>query len=151
RQGMLFAGTGHGFFYSLDDGGHWAEFRDGLPAAPVTWIAVPRDFHDVVVSTYGRGLFILHDITRLEQSDRVASGAPVFLYEPKPGFRQARRGGVDFLYSLRSAPKGAVKFEVLDAAGTVVRTSEADARAGLNRASWNLRYDPPIRVGLRAK
>ncbi|MBI3403645.1 MAG: hypothetical protein HY048_19705 [Acidobacteria bacterium] len=63
---MLFAGTGHGFFYSLDDGGRWTQFKDGLPAAPVTWIVVPKLAHDVVISTYGRGLFILNDITRLE-------------------------------------------------------------------------------------
>ena len=43
RQGMLFAGTGHAFFYSMDDGAHWTQFKDGLPAAPVTWIEVqPR-------------------------------------------------------------------------------------------------------------
>ena len=33
--------------------------RTGLPAAPVTWIVVPKLWHDVVISTYGRGLFIL--------------------------------------------------------------------------------------------
>ena len=32
KQGQLFAGTGHGFFYSSDDGGHWTEAVDG-PAA----------------------------------------------------------------------------------------------------------------------
>jgi hypothetical protein len=60
--GLLFAGTGNGLYYSPDDGGHWAAMQTGLPAAPVTWVVVQPKFHDLVVSTYGRGLFILDDI-----------------------------------------------------------------------------------------
>ena len=56
QKGMLFAGTGHAFYYSLDDGADWTNFKDGLPRAPVTWIVVQKNYHDVVVSTYGRGL-----------------------------------------------------------------------------------------------
>ncbi len=67
KRGMLFAGTGHGFYYSLDDGAHWTQFDEGLPAAPVTWVVVPKLWRDVVVSTYGRGIYILKDITPLEQ------------------------------------------------------------------------------------
>ncbi len=85
RRGMLFAGTGHAFFYSLDDGGHWTQFKAGLPAAPVSWIAVQKDMHDVVISTYGRGLFLLKDITRLEQQDQVPADAPAYLYAPHAG------------------------------------------------------------------
>ena len=41
--------------------------KTGLPHAPVTWAVVQKNFHDLVVSTYGRGLYILDDITPLEQ------------------------------------------------------------------------------------
>ena len=106
RRGMLFAGTGHAFYYSLDDGGHWTQFKAGLPAAPVSWIAVQKDTHDVVISTYGRGLFLLKDITRLEQQDQVPADAAAFLYAPHAGFRQARAGSVDLLYTLTNATAG---------------------------------------------
>ena len=43
RRGMVFAGTGHGFFYSRDDGKTWTQFKDKLPAAPVNWIEVPKN------------------------------------------------------------------------------------------------------------
>ena len=48
---------------------HWTEVSAGLPRAPVSWVVVQKQFHDVVVSTYGRGLYVLDDITPLEQSD----------------------------------------------------------------------------------
>ena len=47
----------------------------------------PRVAHDVVVSTYGRGLWLLRDITTLEQADQVRADAPVVLYAPRPGVR----------------------------------------------------------------
>ncbi|MGE5246200.1 MAG: WD40/YVTN/BNR-like repeat-containing protein [Betaproteobacteria bacterium] len=149
RRGMLFAGTGHGFFYSMDDGGHWTAFKDGLPAAPVSWITVQKDLHDVVVSTYGRGLFVLKDITRLEQADKVPANTSAYLYAPHAGFRQARSGSVDLLYRLAAADAGTVSFEVADASGTVVRRFTAHGQPGLNKAVWDLRYDAPVQVALR--
>ncbi len=64
-EGLLFAGTGSGLYYSLDDGGHWTALETGLPHAPVTWAVVQKEFHDLVISTYGRGLYIFDDITPL--------------------------------------------------------------------------------------
>jgi photosystem II stability/assembly factor-like uncharacterized protein len=148
RKGMLFAGTGHGFFYSLDDGRTWTELKDGLPAAPVTWIEVQPQYHDVVVSTYGRGLYLLRDITRLEQQDQVDASAAAFFYQPRPGFRQPRAGGAEFVYSLK-ATTDKVKIEILDPGGAVIRTLDGTGRAGLNRAAWDMRYDGPAQIELR--
>jgi photosystem II stability/assembly factor-like uncharacterized protein len=147
RKGMLFAGTGHAFYYSMNDGAHWVQFKGGLPAAPVTWIEMAPLAHDVVVSTYGRGLWLLRDITTLEQADQVPADAPVFLYSPRPGVRQARSGRVELLYRLNAA--GPVSVDILDASGSVIRTLTAAGRVGLNRAVWDLRYEPPAQVALR--
>jgi hypothetical protein len=149
RRGMLFAGTGHGFYYSLDDGARWTQLKDGLPSAPVTWIVVPKLWHDVVVSTYGRGLFILSDITTLEQSDKVQTDAAVHVYDPRPAFRQPRSGRVEFLYRAKTAPAEPVRAEILDANGAVIRRIESPGRVGLNRIVWDLRYDPPKQVAFR--
>ena len=139
RRGMIFAGTGNAFYYSMDDGGHWQQFKDGLPPAPVSWITLDKPSHDVVVSTYGRGIYILHDITPLEQADKVAAGADVVLFEPPAGVRQARAGHVDLVFNLKAAPKDSVKIEIMDAKGAVVRTMRQAGRAGSNLAVWDLR------------
>jgi photosystem II stability/assembly factor-like uncharacterized protein len=149
RKGMLFAGTGRGFYYSMDDGRKWTQLRDGLPAAPVTWIVVPKNWHDVVVSTYGRGLFVLRDITTLEQSDRVLADADAHLFAPRPAHRLARGGSVDINYRMRVPSRDSVRVEILDSAGTVIRTLRQAARVGPNRIAWDLRYDGPRQVELR--
>jgi photosystem II stability/assembly factor-like uncharacterized protein len=148
RKGVLFAGTGHGFYYSLDDGGAWTQMQAGLPQAPVTWIVVQKQFRDVVVSTYGRGLYILDDITPLEQmAAQPATDAQLFA--PRATYRFARGGRAFITFSLKAAPKEPGQIQILDAAGQVIRQMQAPGRAGLNRAGWDLRYDPPRLVALR--
>ena len=74
----------------MDDGGHWTALQPGCPPAPVTWVVVQPRFHDLVLSTYGRGLFILDDITPLEQMVRHRSDAAVVLFEPRRSYRFVR-------------------------------------------------------------
>ena len=69
RKGMVFAGTGHGFFYSRDEGKTWTQYQDKLPAAPVNWIEIPKNAAEVAVATYGRGVWILRDVWQLENGD----------------------------------------------------------------------------------
>ncbi len=150
RKGLLFAGTGHGFYYSLDDGAHWTELQTGLPRAPVTWIATQKAYHDVVVSTYGRGIYVLDDVSPLEQMAADRSAAPVRLFSPRPTYRYVDGGQAFVDFSLAAASKDAVKIEILDAQGTVVRTLAPASQAGLNRVRWDLRYEGPRLVALRA-
>jgi photosystem II stability/assembly factor-like uncharacterized protein len=148
KQGMIFAGTGHGFYYSLDDGAHWTEVSAGLPRAPVSWVVVQKQFHDVVVSTYGRGLYVLDDITPLEQGGPTTTDA-ARLFTPRPAYRWTQRGRAVINYALRAAPRDQAVIQILNGEGQVVRELKSDARAGLNRANWDLRYEPPKLIAMR--
>lgn len=121
----------------------------GLPHAPVTWAVVQKDFHDLVISTYGRGLYILDDITPLEQLAKSHSDAATVLFEPRPAYRFTRGGQAFLNFSLKSAPKDPLELEILSADGKVIRKLKAKARAGMNRAKWDLRYESPRLVALR--
>ncbi len=147
--GLLFAGTGNGFYYSLDDGGHWTALQTGLPHAPVTWAVVQKDFHDLVISTYGRGLYIFDDITPLEQLAKSHSDAPTVLFEPRPAHRFVHGGQALVNFSLKAAPKDQVEIEILNAEGKAIRTLKTKGHAGMNRVKWDLRYESPRLVALR--
>jgi hypothetical protein len=122
----------------------------GLPHAPVSWVTVQKQAHDVVISTYGRGLYILDDITPLEQmADKAAGSGGARLFAPRSTYRFTRGGRALINYELKSAPKDGVKIEILDAAGKVIREVRGLARAGLNRASWDMRVEPPRLIALR--
>jgi photosystem II stability/assembly factor-like uncharacterized protein len=152
RKGMLFAGTGNALYYTLDDGGHWKEIEAGLPHAPVSWIVVQKQAHDLVVSTYGRGFYIMEDITPLEQGlmEPGAVTETAKLVTPRPAYRIVRGGRADLSYLLKGPAQKPVEIEIDDAKGAEVRKLTVPAgRAGLNRATWDLRYEAPRAVALR--
>jgi hypothetical protein len=74
RRGMLYAGTENGVWFSVDDGGSWQPLQNNLPHAPVSWLVVQPHFDDLVISTYGRGFWILDDIAAIRNLDRAVAG-----------------------------------------------------------------------------
>ena len=150
-KGLLFAGTGNALFYSLDDGGHWTNLQAGLPRAPVSWAVVQKQTHDLVVSTYGRGIYILDDITPLEQMAKgVGSDTSVSLFKPREAMRILGGGRAYVNYQLKNQPKGTVQAAILDADGKVVRELRSiPSTPGLNRAQWDMHYDAPHLIALR--
>jgi photosystem II stability/assembly factor-like uncharacterized protein len=65
REGLLYAGTEFGFFVSFNGGRNWQSLQQNLPATPVTDIRVHRN--DLVISTMGRSLYIMDNVTPLQQ------------------------------------------------------------------------------------
>ncbi len=110
---------------------------------------VQKNFHDLVVSTYGRGLYILDDITPLEQMAKHHSDAAAVLFEPRPTYRFTHGGEAMLTYSLKSKPTGEVELEILDSQGKLVRKLDGKAQPGLNRVHWDMRYESPKLVALR--
>jgi hypothetical protein len=87
RKGMLFAGTENGLYVSFDDGRRWEPLQSKLPHAPVYWLAVQERFHDLVVGTYGRGFYILDDLSGLEQLSDPVRAAEAHLFAPRRAYR----------------------------------------------------------------
>ncbi len=146
---LLFAGTGNALYVSFDDGGRWMPLQAGLPHAPVTWETVQKRFHDLVVSTYGRGDYVLEDITPLEQLSERTLAEPLHVFKSRPSYRFFRGAHAWIDYSLPSGSHGDANIEILDSAGTVVRRLHASGDPGIDRVSWDLRYAPPKLIHLR--
>jgi hypothetical protein len=63
-KGMLYAGNDFGAYVSTDDGAHWNVLGANLPSAQVSDLQIhPRD-HVIVISTYGRGMWVM-DATKV--------------------------------------------------------------------------------------
>jgi hypothetical protein len=80
REGLLYAGTEFGTFVSFNGGRNWQSLQQNLPATPVTDIKVHRN--DLVISTMGRSLWILDNVTPLQQlANLVATGGQTNIQE----------------------------------------------------------------------
>ncbi len=112
---------------------------------------VQKQLHDLVISTYGRGIYILDDITPLEQMAKgVGSDTSVSLFAPRPTMRILGGGRAYVNYQLKNQPKGPVQAAIVDNDGKVIRElRNVPGRPGLNRATWDLHYDAPKLIALR--
>ncbi len=64
---LLFAGTEFGLFTSLDGGRHWVQLKGGLPTVQVRDLAVQKRENDLVLGTFGRGVYVLDDYSALRE------------------------------------------------------------------------------------
>ena len=87
RKGLLFLGVENGLYFSVDDGEHWLPLQAGLPRAPLHWITIQEQFNDLVVATYGRGFFVLDDITPLRELTPAIVSGNAHVFKPRATFR----------------------------------------------------------------
>src|SRR5439155_23046871 len=87
KKGMLYLGTENGVYFSTDEGQHWLALQSGLPHAPVHWLTIQEHFSDLVVATYGRGFWVLDDVTPLRELDAQKAAAAAHLFAPRPAYR----------------------------------------------------------------
>ncbi|MEW5901226.1 MAG: sialidase [Acidobacteriota bacterium] len=158
RKGLLYLGTENAIYVSFNDGKNWLPLQNNLPHAPVHHMVVQTRFNDLVVATYGRGFWIMDDITPLQQlTDQVLQSA-VHLFEPRPAYRlHSVAGGPQVRpealinYYLKEPPKGEVTITITDPDGRLVTTIPGAMNRGINRVSWNLRYPGARPTKLRTK
>ena len=85
QANLLYAGTHAGVFVSFDRGAHWQPLQLNLPRVAVNDITVHGN--DLVIATWGRGLWILDDVSPLRQIDAARSSVAPFLYAPAEATR----------------------------------------------------------------
>lgn len=165
---LLYLGTENALYFSLDAGDSWQSLMTNLPSSPMYWMDIPEHFNDLVVGTYGRGIWILDDLTPLQQfSDDVAS-SPLHLFNPKDAYRlqpvsmvmqffkEASFGddppkGTSLHYWQSEEVEEGVSLVITNSQGETVRTIEHDGEVGLNRVWWDFKEDPTTAMVLRTK
>ncbi len=158
RKGLLYLGTENGLYVSWNDGDNWQPLQTNLPHAPVYWLTIQEHFNDLVIATYGRGFWILDDITPLRTlgPDVLAKG--LHLFTPRAAYRfrmieapwaaaedpaigQNPPYGASLNYWVKTTAKDSATIAIVDAGGKNVRTFKGPSGAGVNRIWWNLQFD----------
>lgn len=134
---LLYAGTEFGAYVSFDRGDLWQPLQLNLPHTVVSDMTVHGD--DLVISTYGRSLWVLDDVTPLRQARAAAAAGTAYLYQPETAERirwsenqdtplppevpagQNPPEGAIIDYYLPTAATGAVTLDISDSAGHLVR------------------------------
>jgi photosystem II stability/assembly factor-like uncharacterized protein len=137
REGLLYAGTEFGMFISFDNGAHWQSFQLNLPNVPVTDVKVHHE--DLVVTTQGRGFWILDNVCPLHQITPQMTPSEIRLFRPRDGYRtEVSALGPMIDYHLPAAVSGPVTIDIMDAAGVIVNrysSTEQSAKPRFRRRS----------------
>jgi hypothetical protein len=144
RKGLLYAGTDTGVYLSWDRGDHWQPLSLNLPVTPITDLQVHDN--DLVISTFGRSLWILDDITALREINPQIAAADVHFFVPAPAMRvrwenyqdtpypietpagQNPPDGAILDYYLKTAPAGEITMAIYDGKGTEVARFSSEAK-----------------------
>ena len=159
RENLLFLGTEHGAWVSVDRGQNWTRMNGSrLPTVPVHDFALHPLSGEIVAGTHGRSLWIT-DVTVLRQLDAEALAERVRLYEPndvvvwrqlpRRGNSGTRRfvgenpsGNAEIWYSLGREARD-LELWITDLAGEILyRFEEPPREAGMHKLEWNLRRQP---------
>jgi photosystem II stability/assembly factor-like uncharacterized protein len=137
REGLLYAGTEFGMFVSFNDGKTWIKFQQNLPVTPITDLKIFRG--DLVISTMGRGFWILDNITSLRQQQINNLKDTAHLFKPdntiryrypnvsSRAFPNYPRTSVIMDYFIPESHKGGIQLEILNAKNEVVSTILSDS------------------------
>jgi len=145
RKGLLYAGTDTGVYVSWDDGEHWQPLSLNLPATPITDLEVHDN--DLVISTFGRGLWVLDDIAALHEINSQITAADAHLFVPATAMRvrwenyqdtpypietpagQNPPDGAILEYYLKTPPVGDIMLAIYDEKGAEVARFSSEAKA----------------------
>lgn len=116
-EDLLFLGTEYAAYFSVDGGDRWVEIA-GVPTIAVQDLELQRRENDVVLGTFGRGIYILDDYTPLRSVSEEALEREAVLFPVKDALLYVERSrlghtngrgyqGASF-YAAENPPFGAV-------------------------------------------
>ena len=161
---LVFCGTEHSCYASLDRGKSWLKLTGGLPTVPVHDLKIQDRDSELVAATHGRGVWIL-DIEPLRQMTRSVVRKKAMLMKPQmsylwrriqrtnSGHKQYRApkapsGASIYLY-LKEKPKEPPVIEISDLEGTKLASVKGKAVAGIQQIQWSTRTQVSGRRGRR--
>ncbi len=157
---LLFAGTERGAYFSVDRGKKWIMIKSNLPMVPVDDIAIHPRENDLILGTHGRSIWVLDDITFLEQLTAEAQNSPAYLFDIQEAvqlrlfYHKGSTGHKIFIapnppygammsYYLKQKTKKSPVLTITDKEGQKVNELKGSKNAGISRVNWDLRHGAP--------
>ena len=172
RPGLLYCGTEYGMYISYDDGGTWKPFQLNLPKVPITDLTIKEN--DLIVATQGRALWVLNDLTVIQQANMDIIKKELYVFNINSTYRyegsqnlKATNAGINppngvvvdyYIKDVKDSSNVSIIFKdsnrkVIKEYSTKGTKDEVygkpmkfDIEKGMNQFIWNMYYPNPIKV-----
>jgi photosystem II stability/assembly factor-like uncharacterized protein len=160
NENLLFVGSEFACFATINGGQTWYSLDNNMPTVAFHDLVIhPRDA-DLVAGTHGRSIWILDDITPLQQLTPEVMGSDIYLFNNRTatkwqdvsiGRQQSFfifRGenpprGAFFHFWLKSEPQDRIKITIEDSKGQYNNEMTVTGTPGINKVNWNMRFPVP--------
>ncbi len=171
---LLYAGTEYGMYISYDDGANWKQFQLNLPIVPITDLAIKNN--DLIVGTQGRSIYILDDLTTVQERSADVLNKQLHVFSVNPAYRMPgggrrgggrRGGGGEIANAGMNPPNGVVmnfymkdlndstklSIDILDKNKKKIKTfstsskdNKIEINNGMNQFEWDMNYPEAEKV-----
>lgn len=162
RKGLLYAGTENGMYISFNDGKSWDKFQLNLPIVPITDLTIKND--NLIAATQGRSIWMIDDLTVLQQQNENIASKNMHLYQPMDAYRlggwqnkEVKNAGINhtsgapiyFYINALDAEKDTVKLAFYDKNEVLIKEfsnkskdkkDKLEVKEGANQFVWNMKY-----------
>jgi photosystem II stability/assembly factor-like uncharacterized protein len=144
---LLFVGTEFGLFFTQDGGSRWVQLKGGLPTIAVRDIGIQRTENDLVVATFGRGIYVLDDYSPLRLAKRETLVSNTSMLFPVKDALMYSRSNASFatsqgssFYTAPNPAYGATFTFYLKEAPKTLRQKRQDAERRAEREKQPIKY-----------
>ncbi|MDQ4120283.1 MAG: glycosyl hydrolase [Acidobacteriota bacterium] len=143
---LIFVGTEFGFFFTVDGGAKWIQMKGNLPTIAVRDIAIHRTENDLLLGTFGRGIYVLDDYAPLRNVNKAALDQNSQLFPVRDALMYVRSNMVfssfqgSSFYAAPNPPYGATFVYYLKEAPKTLRQKRQEAEREAERQKKPIRY-----------
>ncbi len=148
NSNLLFVGTEYGAYVSNNRGANWIKIKMNLPTVPVDDILIHPRENDLIFATHGRSIWILDDITAMEEMNDSVIASDIHLFTPRRSvmwrtwsnkpltsdkvfYGQNPQQGAAINFYVKEVPAAGqnITITITDAAGQTLRTQNCTRQA----------------------
>ena len=172
QSDLLFVGTEFGVFFSYNGGEEWKQLKAGLPTIAVKDIEIQEREDDLVLGTYGRGVYIT-DVAPIKEISNKILNSEIHLFEvepqPKKNYSEQKDwgnfklmgdshiytpnepNGLMIYYYLKNDSNSESKIIVSDNKNSSITEIIGSSSKGINRVVWDTKDAKPGQYNITLK
>ncbi|RDY62046.1 WD40/YVTN/BNR-like repeat-containing protein [Flagellimonas nanhaiensis] len=143
KRGLLFVATEFGVYFTQNGGSSWTKLDGGLPTISFRDITIQRRENDLVAGSFGRGIYVLDDMSALREADASTLANPT-LFKVRQAYWYMEKDGVygqgNSQYVADNPPYGATFTYYLPEKLKTLKESRKEKEKSLNKAKSNVSF-----------